>query len=114
MQPSVCNSTVTHAFPPAGPGLRPSWIDNLDQACFNHDKCLQTQRYDVARTKCSAPGFSGMVCHCEYALRDAANAIYNAEKRCSWWAFWCVETQKVAAALAINQAMAQRVYCGSC
>jgi hypothetical protein len=89
-------------------------VDNLDAACYNHDRCLNVETWDRAKTYCSPPGFSGMVCHCERTLRDAAKAVYNAEKRCSWYAFWCVESNKVAAALAISDAMSARVYCGSC
>lgn len=95
-------------------GSRPKSIDNLDSACVAHDSCLKNERWDPARTQCAGPGMQGMICHCERNLASTARGIYNREKKCSWWQIWCIESNKVAAALAIAQAMDQRKYCGSC
>ncbi|KAI9019690.1 hypothetical protein DFJ74DRAFT_769385 [Hyaloraphidium curvatum] len=95
-------------------GEHPQWTDDLDLACVRHDRCLQQERWDEAGTYCLAPGMQGMVCHCERELRDTARGIYEREKGCPWWNIFCVESDRVAAALAIYQAIGQRAYCGSC
>ncbi len=68
--------------------------DNLDKACLAHDKCLTSRR--VAWNQAG----SG-VCH--RTLAAAALAVYNKEKKCSWWQVWCWENSKVEAAWTMNQ-----------
>lgn len=54
-------------------------IDDLDAACYEHDVCL---------------GDGGDQCACDYALIDAADEI-AAKDECSWWEFWCTNSDMV-------------------
>lgn len=54
-------------------------IDDLDAACYEHDVCLADD---------------GDLCACDRALIETAEQI-AAEDECSWWEFWCTNSDRV-------------------
>ena len=65
-----------------------SWVDDLDYACYQHDRCVG---YTKSK-KCGLPSIPS----CDAALASSALSIY-ARGKCvkAWWQLWCTDTNKV-------------------
>lgn len=91
-------------------------IDDLDDRCYEHDRCLFVKRSSFSRWGCTKlPGMDPGKCHCycDGLLSNQARDIYNGGK-CPWWKFWCRNSTRVQAVYAIHKAMSQKYYCGNC
>ena len=89
------------------------WIDDLDLACFRHDRCLIKELWiPPPYHDCTGMMNSGD-CRCDTNLRDYAKYIVGREA-CAWWQVWCTDSDRVSAAQAMVIAMNVRLNCGEC
>ncbi|KAI7844556.1 hypothetical protein COHA_001914 [Chlorella ohadii] len=85
----------------------------LDQACYEHDRCLEENRDLEASTYCAASGTPN--CFCDSQLASKAWDIYNSNKKdCALWDLTCWEYGFVMAARNVALSQEYRQYCGSC
>jgi hypothetical protein len=85
----------------------------LDQACYDHDRCLEDNNDLQASTYCTFSGTPN--CYCDSQLASTAWDIYNSNKKdCAWWNLFCWEEEWVMAARDVAISQDYRQYCGTC